>query len=114
WMKGLAGVGKSAIAQTCAEELKKLGRLGAAFFFAVNVREDAEQFFPTIAYQLSTEFPDYRDLVDQRIRHDRTILKKTMEIQFKALIAEPFQELEKTGKGIGQGMVIIIDGLDEC
>ncbi|KAF9442342.1 hypothetical protein P691DRAFT_714489 [Macrolepiota fuliginosa MF-IS2] len=114
WMKGLAGVGKSAIAQTCAEELKKLGRLGAAFFFAVNVREDAEQFFPTIAYQLSTEFPDYRNLLDQRIRHDRTILKKTIAIQFKALIEEPFQELEKTGKGIGRRMVIIVDGLDEC
>ncbi|KAF9447449.1 hypothetical protein P691DRAFT_802338, partial [Macrolepiota fuliginosa MF-IS2] len=114
WMKGLAGVGKSAIAQTCAEELKKLGRLGAAFFFAVNVQEDAEQFFPTIAYQLSTKFPDYRDLLDQRIRHDRTILKKTMAMQFEALITEPFQELETTGKGIERKMVIIVDGLDEC
>ncbi|KAF9444071.1 hypothetical protein P691DRAFT_678282 [Macrolepiota fuliginosa MF-IS2] len=117
WMKGPAGVGKSAIAQTCAEELRKLGRLGAAFFFAVNVRDDAddaERFFPTIAYQLSTEFPDYRDLLDQRIRHDRTILKKTMAMQFKTLIAEPFQELEKTGKGIGRRLVIIVDGLDEC
>ncbi|KAF9441323.1 hypothetical protein P691DRAFT_766430 [Macrolepiota fuliginosa MF-IS2] len=114
WMKGLAGVGKSAIAQTWAEELKKLGRLGAVFFFAVNVREDAEQFFPTIAYQLSTEFPDYRNLLNQRIRHDRTILQKTMAMQFKMLIDEPFQELEKAGKGIGRRMVIIVDGLDEC
>ncbi|KAF9440178.1 hypothetical protein P691DRAFT_688526, partial [Macrolepiota fuliginosa MF-IS2] len=108
------GVGKSAIAQTCAEELKKLGRLGAAFFFAVNVREDAEQFFPTIAYQLSTKFLDYRYILDQRIRHDRTILKKSMAIQFETLIAEPFQELEKTRRGIGRRMVILVDGLDEC
>ncbi|KAF9449078.1 hypothetical protein P691DRAFT_703813 [Macrolepiota fuliginosa MF-IS2] len=114
WMKGLAGVGKSAIAQTCAERLKDLGRLGAAFFFAADVRDDAEQFFPTIAYQLSIEFPDYRDLLEQRVRCDKTILKKTMAAQFKALIAEPFQELEKIGKGIGRRMVIIIDGLDEC
>ncbi|KAF9444413.1 hypothetical protein P691DRAFT_778274 [Macrolepiota fuliginosa MF-IS2] len=114
WMRGLAGVGKSAIAQTCAEEISKLGRLGAAFFFAVNVREDAEQFFPTIAYQLSTKFPDYRYILDQRIRYDRTILKKSMAIQFETLIAEPFQELEKTGRGIGRRMVILVDGLDEC
>ncbi|KAF9449841.1 hypothetical protein P691DRAFT_758736 [Macrolepiota fuliginosa MF-IS2] len=114
WMKGLAGVGKSAIAQTCAEELKKLGRLGAAFFFAVNIQEDAEQFFPTIAYQLSTNFPNYRDLLDQTIRRDETILKKVMEVQFEALIAKPFQELETTGKGIERKMVIIVDGLDEC
>ncbi|KAF9441059.1 hypothetical protein P691DRAFT_815224 [Macrolepiota fuliginosa MF-IS2] len=66
WMKGLASVGKSAIAQTCTEEIKKLGRLGAAFFFT-----------------------------------------ETMEIQFKALVIEPFQELEKTGKGIGQKMVLL-------
>ncbi|KAF9442093.1 hypothetical protein P691DRAFT_765575 [Macrolepiota fuliginosa MF-IS2] len=114
WMKGLAGIGKSAIAQTCAEELKDLGRLSTAFFFAARVRDNAEQFFPTITYQLSTEFPDYHNLLDQRICCDRTILKKMMAIQFKALIAEPFQELEKTGRGIGQRVVIIIDGLDEC
>ncbi|KAF9443808.1 hypothetical protein P691DRAFT_763922 [Macrolepiota fuliginosa MF-IS2] len=35
WMKGLAGVGKSAIAQMCAKRLKELGKLGAAFFFSV-------------------------------------------------------------------------------
>jgi len=32
WMRGPAGVGKSAIAQTCAEKLKDTGHLGAAFF----------------------------------------------------------------------------------
>jgi len=36
WMRGPAGVGKSAIAQTCAERLKDTGHLGAAFFFTVN------------------------------------------------------------------------------
>ncbi|KAF9441898.1 hypothetical protein P691DRAFT_790486 [Macrolepiota fuliginosa MF-IS2] len=85
WMRGLAGIGKSAIAQMCAKELKKLGRLGAAFFFVVN-----------------------------RIHHDRMILQKTMAMQFKMLINEPFQELEKAWKGIGWRMVIIVDGLDEC
>ncbi|KAF9442922.1 hypothetical protein P691DRAFT_637757, partial [Macrolepiota fuliginosa MF-IS2] len=34
WMKGPAGVGKSTIAQTCVERLKKMGRLSAAFFLA--------------------------------------------------------------------------------
>jgi len=36
WMSGPAGVGKSAIAQTCAEKLKDTEHLGAAFFFTVN------------------------------------------------------------------------------
>ncbi|KAF9446793.1 hypothetical protein P691DRAFT_776618 [Macrolepiota fuliginosa MF-IS2] len=114
WMKGPAGVGKSAIAQTCAERLKKLGKLGATFFFSVKERDKATEFIPTIAYQLSTEFPEYRGLVDKRILHDKAILNKTMATQLQTLIVEPLQELEKAGKGIGQRIVILVDGLDEC
>ncbi|KAF9442582.1 hypothetical protein P691DRAFT_681180, partial [Macrolepiota fuliginosa MF-IS2] len=114
WMKGLAGVGKSAIAQTCAEKLKVLGKLGATFFFSRNGRDKAAEFIPTIVYQLSTKFPDYRVLVDHRIRNDKTILDKTMAVQFEALVADPLQELEKAGKEIGKRIAIIVDGLDEC
>ncbi|KAF9443640.1 hypothetical protein P691DRAFT_797270 [Macrolepiota fuliginosa MF-IS2] len=114
WMKGPAGVGKSAIAQTCVERLQDLGKLGAAFFFLVNGCDKAVHFFPTIAYQLSTEIPDYRRLVNQRIRHDKTIVNKTMAAQFKSLIAEPFKELRRNGKDIGKRIPIFIDGLDEC
>ncbi|KAF9442692.1 hypothetical protein P691DRAFT_618043, partial [Macrolepiota fuliginosa MF-IS2] len=34
WLYGPAGVGKSAIAQTVAEDCRKEGWLGAAFFFS--------------------------------------------------------------------------------
>ncbi|KAF9444985.1 hypothetical protein P691DRAFT_777890 [Macrolepiota fuliginosa MF-IS2] len=114
WMKGPAGVGKSAIAQTCAEKLKELGKLGASFFFSLNGRDKAAEFIPTIVYQLSIQFPDYHNLIDQRIRHHKAILDKTMPAQFEAFIVEPLQELEKAGKGIGKRIVIIVDGLDEC
>ncbi|KAF9441170.1 hypothetical protein P691DRAFT_813488 [Macrolepiota fuliginosa MF-IS2] len=114
WMKGPAGVGKSAIAQTCAERLKKLGKLGATFFFSVKGRDKAAEFIPTIAYQLSTQFPEYQGLVDRRILRDKAILNKTMATQLQTLIVEPLQELEKAGKGIGQRIVMIVDGLDEC
>ncbi|KAF9445555.1 hypothetical protein P691DRAFT_777487 [Macrolepiota fuliginosa MF-IS2] len=114
WMKGLAGVGKSAIAHTCAEKLKELGKLGATFFFSRNGRDKATEFIPTIVYQLSIKFPDYRVLVDHRIRNDRAILDKIMAVQFEALVVEPLQELEKAGKGIRKRITIIVDGLDEC
>lgn len=42
WMKGPAGVGKSAVAQTCEEVLKQLKGLGAAFFFSVNRQSKAQ------------------------------------------------------------------------
>ncbi|KAF9443082.1 hypothetical protein P691DRAFT_779085 [Macrolepiota fuliginosa MF-IS2] len=114
WMKGPAGVGKSAVAQTCVEKLKDMGRLGAAFFFAVKIRDKATQFFPTIIYQLCSQFPDYRALIDRLIRRDRTILNRTMATQFHVLIVEPSRELQKKGKGIGKRIAIFIDGLDEC
>lgn len=114
WMKGAAGVGKSAVAQTCVETLSSLGMLGAGYFFSVNGRNKHEPFFNTIAYQLSTVFPHYRDLIDLKIRRDTTLVNKSMASQFRALIIEPLQELENQGRSIGARVPIFIDGLDEC
>lgn len=121
-MKGPAGVGKSAVAQTCAEELKHTERLGATFFFSISGRDklqvsrrsDPQRFFPSIAYQLSTIHPPYRDLLNEKIGHDKTLINKAPSFQFQYLIEEPLRELASQGKGIGQRTVIIIDGLDEC
>ncbi|KAF5361047.1 hypothetical protein D9756_004499 [Leucocoprinus leucothites] len=114
WMKGPAAVGKSAVAQTCAERLQASGHLAAAFFFSVNGRrKDHTRFFPTLAHQLSTTLPDYRNIVNRKVSVDRSLVKKTMSSQFRSLIAEPLQELRELGKDI-QRRAIFIDGLDEC
>ncbi|KXN85617.1 hypothetical protein AN958_11079 [Leucoagaricus sp. SymC.cos] len=88
-MRGPAGVGKSAIAQTCAEGLKESGHLGAAFFFSINGRNNPRRFFPTLAYQLSTLFPDLHDIVNDRVYRDKTLVRKRMSSQFTSLIVEP-------------------------
>lgn len=113
-MKGPAGVGKSAVAQTCAGKLKGQNKLGAAFFFSISGRNKPEQFFPSIAYQLSTIHTPYHDLIDAKIHRDRTLVKKTLSSQFRYLISEPLRELASQGKGIGRRIAVIIDGLDEC
>lgn len=114
WMRGPAGVGKSALAQACAQKVKEAGYLGAAFFFSVNGRrKDHTRFFPSLAYQLSTTLPDYREIVDRRISNDRTLITKTMKAQFQSLIIEPLQELMRQGKELRK-RVVFIDGLDEC
>ncbi|KAJ3568491.1 hypothetical protein NP233_g5668 [Leucocoprinus birnbaumii] len=115
WMKGPAGVGKSAIAQTCAEELQRMEQpeLGAAFFFSVNGCSDDTRLFPILAYQLSTLFPDYRRILDTKIQNDKTLLKKRISRQFESLVISPLRDLEKQGSRIGK-RTIIIDGLDEC
>ncbi|KAF5360712.1 hypothetical protein D9756_004479 [Leucocoprinus leucothites] len=114
WMKGPAAVGKSAMAQTCAERLQASGHLAAAFFFSVNGRrKDHTRFFPTLAHQLLTTLPDYCDIVNHKVSVDRSLVKKTMSSQFRSLIVEPLQELRELGKDM-QRRAIFIDGLDEC
>jgi len=112
-MRGPAGVGKSAIAQTCAEKLKKTGHLGAAFFFTIKKHDNPLLLFTTIAYQLATSLPDYHAAVDDKIFKDHTIVHKRISSQFKELIIEPLQELEKQGERV-QPKAVFIDGLDEC
>ncbi|KAF7761962.1 hypothetical protein Agabi119p4_9954 [Agaricus bisporus var. burnettii] len=112
-MKGPAGVGKSAIAQTCAKRLDQVGQLGASFFFTTDRCSNHIRFFPTIAYQLSTKIPAYREILNHIIYSDRTLLENQLESQFVDLIWKPFQELAKAGKTLGT-YAILIDGLDEC
>ena len=113
WMRGPAGVGKSAIAQTCAERLKDTGHLGAAFFFTVKKYDNPLSLFTSIAYQLTTALPDYHATVNERISKDRSLVGKKIPAQFRSLIVEPLQELGKRGKRV-QPKAIFIDGLDEC
>ncbi|KAJ3562076.1 hypothetical protein NP233_g9802 [Leucocoprinus birnbaumii] len=113
WVKGPAGVGKSAIAQTCAEKIKDAGHLGGAFFFSINGRNDHTRLFITLAYQLSTALPDYREILNDVILKDKSLIKKTMLSQFQSLIFEPLKSLSSQGKVVGR-KTIIIDGLDEC
>ena len=114
WMKGPAGVGKSAIAQTSVLKVKEAGYLGAAFFFSVNGRQDDHtRFFPSLAYQLSTILPAYTEILDKRVLSDKTIFRKTMKSQFEALVVDPLRRLEALGKEVLR-KAVFVDGLDEC
>lgn len=114
WVNGPLGVGKSAVAQTCAERLEKES-LGAAFFFSrPNERDDPQGFFTTIASQLTTHCRPYADLLEAKIRSNPSLISKSLGVQFRELIAVPFQELRAQGMDIENERLIIIDGLDEC
>ncbi|KAJ3575697.1 hypothetical protein NP233_g922 [Leucocoprinus birnbaumii] len=115
WLKGPAGVGKSAVAQSSIDRLKTLSIPCAAFFFSLNGRNRPERLFPTIAYQLAMISHEYRSFIDWRIRQDKTIVQKSMASQLRSLIVEPWQELRRSGVcRVGERIPIIIDGLDEC
>ncbi|KAF9442080.1 hypothetical protein P691DRAFT_779569 [Macrolepiota fuliginosa MF-IS2] len=113
WLEGPAGVGKSAVAQTCARGMGS--RLGATFFFSrPNGWNKPETFLPTIVYQLAAKYPAYRDRVDAIVLRDPPILEKSIQVQFRDLLVQPLHQLEGVEGGVGEDVVIIIDGLDEC
>ncbi len=113
WLRGAAGVGKSAIMQTVAETMEKTATLGATLFFSkLNGRSNPHLVVPTLAYQLAIHIPEYQDYVLKLIDLDPSILSKTLERQFQKLIVEPFSALQQDEKE--QKRLILIDGLDEC
>ena len=54
WLNGLAGTGKSTIAQTFAEMSFADGKLGASFFCSRDFedRSDLQMIFPTLAFAI--------------------------------------------------------------
>ncbi|KAL0565258.1 hypothetical protein V5O48_016768 [Marasmius crinis-equi] len=118
WVRGGAGVGKSAIAQTICENFLH-SRLIATFFFSRNdpSRNSLDPFIPTIAHQLATN-PTLEDIgltsaIDAAIRSNPGIFDMKWDDQFECLIRKPFSQIESQRQS-GLPILIIIDGLDEC
>ena len=109
WLNGLAGTGKSTIAQTISERLFAEGRLGASFFCSRDFedRSDLHFIFPTLAFQLAHKHPDFRSHVVSLLRSNPDVVHESLSSQMQKLIVEP---LRKTGVST----VIVIDALDEC
>ena len=62
WLNGLAGTGKSTIAQTFAERMFADGKLGASFFCSRDFadRSNLQAIFPTLAFQLAYQYQFFR------------------------------------------------------
>ena len=61
WLNGLAGTGKSTIAQTVSERAFADGLLGASFFCSCDDEDHSNLQFilPTIAFQLAHKYPTF-------------------------------------------------------
>ena len=109
WLNGLAGMGKSTIAQTIAERIFADGRLGASFFCSRGVedRSNLHLVFPTLAFQLAQKYPDFRSSLIPVLRSNPDVVHESLLSQMQRLIVEPL-------RSAGVSTVIVIDGLDEC
>ena len=109
WLNGLAGTGKSTIAQTVADRVFADGLLGASFFCSRDFedRSDLRFIFPTLAFQLAHKYPDFRDHLVSLLQSNPDVVDESLYNQMERLIVEPSQSA-------GLSTVIVIDALDEC
>ena len=109
WLNGLAGTGKSTIAQTVSERVFADGLLGASFFCSRDFkdRSDLHFIFPTLAFQLAHKYPKFRSLLIPLLRSNPDIAHESLYNQMKLLIVEPLSSSDIS-------TVVVIDALDEC
>ena len=114
WLNGLAGTGKSTLAQTIARRCKKEDRLGASFFCArFGGRSDVKLIFPTIAHQLASLSEEFRGALVSAAQKNPDIHLHRPADQLETLIVEPLKRAAAAGAPI-RDKVVIIDALDEC
>ncbi|KAF5347352.1 hypothetical protein D9756_010003 [Leucocoprinus leucothites] len=115
WMRGPFGVGKSAVAQSCAEALAPINKLAATLFFSRSNadRDDPRRVFTSIAYQIATKCPSFREIIDKRMIEDPALATMSLSTQFEDLLVHPLRGVNIARSSL-DGRVVIIDGLDEC
>jgi hypothetical protein len=113
-LQGLAGTGKSTIAHTMCKITMERGWLGASFFFSRNEASCSNPFlvFTTIAYQLATRYPQFRQSLTNILKADPDVVGLTLEMQLEKLVVEP---MRAAADEIGSTpVIVVIDALDEC
>ena len=114
WINGLAGSGKSTIAQSMASWCDKQGLLGASFFCArFGDRNNVQLIFPTIAHQLASKHPGFCEAATKAVRENPDIHNSLPYRQLEKLLVDPLKSLQSSGTPLPE-YIIVIDALDEC
>lgn len=114
WLSGLAGTGKSTIAQTVAATYSAKKALGASFFFSRGGGDvgHAEKFVTTVAFQLANIIPDLKRKICDAISKRSDIVTQSLREQWQDLVLSPLSNLD--GKDDRPRYALVIDALDEC
>jgi hypothetical protein len=85
--------GKTTIAQTIAERLFADGRLGASFFCSRGVedRSNLQLIFPTLAFQLAQQYPEFRSSLIPLLQSNPDIIHESLQDQMQKFLVEPLQ-----------------------
>jgi hypothetical protein len=114
WLKGHAGVGKSAIASSIVNHLRRKRRLGSSFFFQ---RENATLITPhtlwhTVAFDLAQRYPRIKKNYLNMLLSAYNTAQLTTVSLFNQVLEQPLTNIYVIPPGIVP--VIVVDALDEC
>jgi len=109
WLNGLAGTGKSTIAQTFAEISFADGMLGASFFCSRDFedRSNLQAIFPTLAFQLAYRYLPFREQLLRVLRANPGVGRESLCSQMEKIILDPLYSTQIQ-------TLVIVDALDEC
>jgi NACHT domain len=112
WLNGLAGIGKSTVAQTVSDRAEKKGILGASFFFSRsdNLLRDPQLVLPTLAFQLAHSDNAFKDVIVEAIQQNADLGHKALLTQIQRLIVMPLLKIDPNRNTL----LIVLDALDEC
>jgi len=111
WLHGPAGSGKSTISTTLADRFRHSQQLEPSVLDRdVTERSDPAKVAPTLAYQLSSFYPDIGDLITAAIDSSPQ-LSSLLRLPNSRTSRRSLSSIESPAKS---QIVLIIDALDEC
>ena len=113
WMSGMAGTGKTTILYSLCEWLSKNQRLGGDYFCSriSSSCRDVNTIVPTLAYQLAQYSSAFRSTLCKVVEENPEASKLDVKWQFEKLLQAPMQTMKTS---MPEGVVVVIDALDEC
>ena len=87
WLNGLAGIGKSTIAQTFSQIVAEDGTLGASFFCSRDYlnRRELKNIFPTLAHQLACRYPSFRSQIIGVVKKNPSVARFSHPLRGRSL-----------------------------
>lgn len=115
WLFGLAGSGKSSVANTVAADVEQAHDFDLTCFFCkrddTNLN-DPKRFFPTLAYRISRYYPSYKSALADLLcsPEGAGLLTWDTEKQYRMLLGNLLPDKAEPARR----HVVVIDALDEC
>ncbi|KAF5318482.1 hypothetical protein D9619_010629 [Psilocybe cf. subviscida] len=113
WLNGMAGTGKTTVAETFCNLLFDQGVLSSSFFCSRKKldRRNVRLIVPALAKGLARVYPEFQTELLEVLKDDLDFTGLGLEDQYMMLILQP---AEKAFTSSSKMIVLVVDALDEC